>query len=332
MAGTIVLRALGLGDLLASVPALRAVDRAGPGPKTIGCPTPLRDILVLAGLDWQHVHVAGLATPPVWPQRPSIAVNLHGSGPQSHRMVAAAAPDRLVAFANPSVGHDGPCWDATEHERDRWCRLVREGLGSPADPADLRLERPAGRAPVRRPIVLHPGAAAPSRQWPVRRYATVARRLRSHGPVVLTGTAAERPLCRAVCDLAGLPATADMSGHTDVTALARLVCDAALVVSGDTGVAHLAVAYARPSVTLFGLVPPSLWGPPPSPRHRVLYRPDPHVPGDSDRGDPHGTRIDPRLARLQVDAVMTACEQALDSAHAHGRPVVERVAHLEHGY
>ena len=38
-----------------------------------------------------------------------------------------------------------------------------------------------------------------------------------------------------------------------------------------TGLAHLATAYARPSVVLFGPVPPAEWGPPQHPRHQVLW-------------------------------------------------------------
>ncbi|MCF2539785.1 hypothetical protein K6168_29540 [Streptomyces sp. FB2] len=42
------------------------------------------------------------------------------------------------------------------------------------------------------------------------------------------------------------------------------------------------MAHGTPSVTLFGPVPPRLWGPPPGGRHIALWRPGPP-------GDPHGT-------------------------------------------
>jgi ADP-heptose:LPS heptosyltransferase len=83
------------------------------------------------------------------------------------------------------------------------------------------------------------------------------------------------------------------------------VAAARVVVSGDTGVAHLATAYRRPSVVLFGPVSPALWGPPPrvgpggGPLHAVLWH------GDG-TGDPWATELDPALARVTVDEVVQA--------------------------
>ena len=71
---------------------------------------------------------------------------------------------------------------------------------------------------------------------------------------------------------------------------------------GDTGVAHLATAYRRPSVVLFGPVAPALWGPPPRPQHVVLWH------GDG-TGDPWGTDLDPALARITVDEVEGALDE-----------------------
>ena len=62
-------------------------------------------------------------------------------------------------------------------------------------------------------------------------------------------------------------------GLDDLTGLGRLVGTARLLLSGDTGVAHLATAFRTPSVTLFGPVSPALWGPRVDPAlHRVLWR------------------------------------------------------------
>ncbi|HSX97856.1 MAG TPA: glycosyltransferase family 9 protein, partial [Streptomyces sp.] len=81
--------------------------------------------------------------------------------------------------------------------------------------------------------------------------------------------------------------------------LSALVAAARAVVSGDTGIAHLAVAHATPSVTLFGPVPPSRWGPPAHPRHQVLWHTGPD-------GDPHGRRTDPVLLRIRPEDVLDA--------------------------
>ncbi|HEX5568171.1 MAG TPA: glycosyltransferase family 9 protein, partial [Streptomyces sp.] len=97
---------------------------------------------------------------------------------------------------------------------------------------------------------------------------------------------------------AGLPGT-DVHGAPPFQRLATLVADASAVVSGDTGIAHLAVAYGTPSVTLFGPVPPRLWGPPSAPHHQVLWHRGPP-------GDPHGRRPDPLLLRVRPEEVLAA--------------------------
>jgi ADP-heptose:LPS heptosyltransferase len=62
--------------------------------------------------------------------------------------------------------------------------------------------------------------------------------------------------------------------------------------------------YRVPSVVLFGPVSPYVWGPPPHPRHQVLWY------GDG-RGDPHGTSPDPALLKISIADVLAAAERAL---------------------
>jgi ADP-heptose:LPS heptosyltransferase len=87
-----------------------------------------------------------------------------------------------------------------------------------------------------------------------------------------------------------------------------VVAAARVVVSGDTGVAHLATAYRRPSVVLFGPVSPALWGPPPRPQHVVLW----HGVVHGRTGDPWGTSLDPDLAQISVDEVIEALDNLLE--------------------
>ncbi|MGY1746062.1 glycosyltransferase family 9 protein [Blastococcus sp. SYSU D00695] len=308
-----VLRPLGLGDLLTGVPALRAVRAAAPGHRLVLATTaalaPLAGLVdvvdeVLPARELEPLDWAG---PP-----PDLAVDLHGKGPLSHAVVAALHPRRLLTFDSP--GYPGPRWRPDEHEVRRWCRLVAEGLGVPADPDALDLAVPDVPPPVRGAALVHPGAAFPGRRWPADRFAAVARHLAGAGhDVRVTGGPAEVALAREVAAAAGLGEDAVLAGTTTALELAALVADARVVVSGDTGTAHLATAYRRPSVVLFGPVSPALWGPPPrtapggGPLHAVLWH------GDG-TGDPWGTALDPALARITVDEVVGALDGVLAAA------------------
>ena len=300
-----MLRALGLGDLLAGVPALRALAVAFPEHRRVlAAPAVLAPLARLSGAVEEVWDTRPLAPLPPVAARAAVAVNLHGRGPESHRVLLAAAPERLVAFRHPDVPETAraPAWRADEHEAARWCRLL-EASGMPADPARLELPAPEGAPPpgTAGATVVHPGAASPARRWPPERWATVARAERRRGRrVVVTGGAEERALARDVARLAGLAPEAVLAGRTDLLGLARTVAVARVVLCGDTGVAHLATALGTPSVVLFGPTDPAHWGPPPSPRHRVLWA--------GRRGDPHGPEPDPGLLRITPADVRAALD------------------------
>ncbi|WP_370617875.1 glycosyltransferase family 9 protein [Mumia sp. Pv 4-285] len=306
----LVLRALGLGDLLAAVPALRGLRRGLPraeivlvGPRDAG--GLLRD----AGLVDEVVPHQGLGPLPGGTHGADVAVNLHGRGPQSHRLLLSTRPRRLVAFADALTLSSGPPWRADEHERARWCRLIDEAYDVSADPDDTGLELALAEPIVRGAVVVHPGAAAGSRRWPAERWASVASTLAGTRPVVVTGSPRERPLAEQVAALAGLPPESVLAGRTDVRALAAVVASARLLLSSDTGVAHLAPAFGTPSVTLFGPTSPATWGPPRGRGHRVLWHGDegpvPH------RGDPHDDHLDPALAAITAEEVLALARTAL---------------------
>jgi ADP-heptose:LPS heptosyltransferase len=136
----------------------------------------------------------------------------------------------------------------------------------------------------------------------------VARSERSRGrEVVVTGGPLELQLARQLARLAHLPRGRVYAGD-DLLLLASVVGAADRVVSGDTGVAHLATALRRPSVTLFGPVSPALWGPPPDPRHRVIWA--------GRTGDPHAARTDPGLLAISPEQVIAALRELDDATGA----------------
>jgi ADP-heptose:LPS heptosyltransferase len=308
----LVLRALGVGDLVAAVPALRGLRAGFPGETlALAAPAWLSPLAELVGAVDRIVPTDGLVRAR-WPVAPGLAVNLHGRGPQSHRLLAAAGPGKLWGFANADAGHlDGPDWVEEEHEVHRWCRLLRH-YGVAADPADLALAAPAAAAPDGVTVV-HPGAKSPSRRWPPDRFAAVARALAAAGHrVVITGSAAEKPLAVRVARGAGLQPGAVLAGRTGLAELAALVARARLLVSGDTGIAHLATAYGTPSVVLFGPVPPRRWGPPPDrPYHRPIWRGTTAEPGDAP-----GPAVHPALLAVAPGEVLAAVADVERARHA----------------
>ncbi|HEX7255814.1 MAG TPA: glycosyltransferase family 9 protein [Gaiellaceae bacterium] len=297
MRTVVALRALGLGDLLTALPALRALARAFPCRRRIlAAPRALAALAVHARAA-ESVH----DTRPLAPLDPDLAeadlaVNLHGKGPQSRSLLEDSRPRRLISF-----GGDGPEWRPEEHEVARWCRLLEES-GIPADPSDLDMAPPALRVPrvAIGATLIHPGAASGARRWPVERFAAIARAERADGrQVVVTGGTGDIGLAQFLGDLAGLPRGVLFAGRTDLVGLAALVAAAGRVVCGDTGVAHLATALRTPSVVVFGPVSPERWGPPADrPWHRALWA--------GRTGDPHADRPDPGLLEIQVADVVAA--------------------------
>jgi ADP-heptose:LPS heptosyltransferase len=314
-----ILRAHGLGDLLTAVPALRALARAFPmHRRVLAAPPELAPLLALIESEQGRcveklIDLEGLDDDPAkLPRGPEVAVNLHGRGPESHRLLLASEPNCLIAFRHPQVPEsDGmPVWAEDEHEVDRWCRLLRES-GIETNPDEIWISRPALAVPPRAlgATLIHPGAASAARRWPTERWAAVATAEIAAGrEVFLTGSAAERDLCEEVARAAHLPPGRILAGRTDLQELAALVGAAGALACGDTGVAHLASALGTPSVILFGPTSPRRWGPPPHAIHRPIWA--------GQEGDSPADTPDPGL--LKIDAGTVIGELATLHAGAAG--------------
>jgi ADP-heptose:LPS heptosyltransferase len=308
----LALRTLKLGDLLVAVPAIHGLRRAYPEHRLVlAMPGWLEPIIDLVeGVD-AHLPTPGLDHPlPLEPGRVDVAVNLHGSGPESRSRIdaleARISMVHRVAEIDDGVHGDtrSPEWQDDLLERERWVRLVG-AYGVDADANEVRLLSSAKRTGVVGATVLHVGAFYESRRWPVERFAAVARELGRQGHrVVFTGSAGERERALEVARLAGLGLDSVLAGEIDLAEFAAVIEDAELVVSADTGAAHLASAYARPSVVLFGPAAPEQWGPPPGP-HIVLTDATVRL------GDAFAATPDPAILAVTVDDVVEAVERLL---------------------
>jgi ADP-heptose:LPS heptosyltransferase len=302
----LILRALGLGDLLTAVPALRALASAYPArDRVLAAPGVLAPLVerIDSGL---RVEPTGELEPlPASAHDAALAVNLHGRGPQSHRLLRDAGAREFVWFEHAEIpeSRGAPAWRPREHEVRRWSRLLNES-GIPADPADLDIEAPPGEPPAaaKGATLIHPGAASRARRWPAKRFAAVAMHERSHGrSVAITGSASELRLAGLIAERAGLAPDSVLAGRTGLVDLMRAVAAAERVICGDTGVAHLATALGTPSIVLFGPTSPAEWGPPEErPWHRAIWKGAP--------GDPHAKSVDPGLLEVGVSDVLDALE------------------------
>lgn len=123
------------------------------------------------------------------------------------------------------------------------------------------------------PVVLCPAAGGgESRRWPARHFASLIAMLAAEMPeadVLLLGPAAERRMATEIAALSG-QAARNLCGETTLDDAIAIVAQAAGVVTVDSGLMHVAAAYGRPQVALFGPSDPRS-GQPRSPRAHVEW-------------------------------------------------------------
>jgi len=114
-----------------------------------------------------------------------------------------------------------------------------------------------------RPLaVLHPGATnGEAKRWPLPHWVQLADVLAQGGwRTVLVGGAGDIPLGRQIVSGAATPPL-DLIGKTDFAELCAVIERADVLVSGDSGPVHIAVALDRPTVAIHGPTDPQHSGP-----------------------------------------------------------------------
>lgn len=302
-----ILRALpGLGDLLCTVPAWRALRAALPDAEIqlVGLPA-------VEGLVKRFPrYLDGLIEFPGYPGLPErafdparfrnflefmhaqqfdLAIQMQGSGLVSNPLTAMLGAQHNAGFYLPGQYCPDDArflpYPAHEPEVCRHLRLMEflnvsshgDDLEFPISQQDEEAFQALPEVANLRPgtfVCLHPGASIEARRWSIASFAAIGDALQAQGfKVLLTGSASERPLTEAVAG--AMQATSlNLAGKTNLGALAVLLTKSRLLVSNDTGVSHLAAALRVPSVVIFIASDPMRWSPLNRQRHRIVVGPN----------------------------------------------------------
>lgn len=106
-------------------------------------------------------------------------------------------------------------------------------------------------------LVLHPGASAPSRRYPVQQWVELADSLyeRLQLPILLTGSGSERELVEQIATRCRA-AVITLAGSLSLGELGAVIQMARVIVANNTGPAHMAAALCTPIVSLYALTNP----------------------------------------------------------------------------
>jgi ADP-heptose:LPS heptosyltransferase len=294
-----VFRALKLGDMLCTVPALRALRAAYPNAE-----------ITLLGLPWaeafverfhsyldRFIHFTGCDGLPEQPcnkkqledfiqqmhyENFDLVLQMQGNGTVVNLLICLFNAKYTAGFHNDEsyVGSD-LFMRYPEHEYEAQKHvLLMQHLG--IEPQGLKLEFPLTKKdeqefnalclPLseKRYICIHPGSAASWRRWPPQYFAALADYcIQSGFTIVITGIAEERDITRELIKCIRHPVI-DLTGKTSLGATAILVKKAFMLIANCTGISHIAAAVKTPSVIISMDGEPERWAPQDKDIHHVI--------------------------------------------------------------
>jgi len=276
-----------LGDVVVSIPALRALKEARPEVELHVLVAeeahPLVKTLPWIDRAWALPRTRGRARlRDTWPmiralraEKFDLSIDLIGNDRGAFLTLAVGAREKLGLhapkgfFGRRYFYHEAlPEAPGDWHETKRHLHFLRK-LGVAAEAplalelhADPALQDDAAKILPRPTIIAHVSTSKPLKEWPQAHWSELAKLARADGHEIVfaSGPAArERDSLRTLGEIS--PEIPQLPPIKDLGLYLAVLARASLLVSGDTGPMHFAAALGTPTLSLFG---PSLihqWAP-----------------------------------------------------------------------
>ncbi len=137
------------------------------------------------------------------------------------------------------------------------------------DEAAIKANALLGRLADKPFIAIFPGSSIPEKRWDIGNFVKLAAKLNQAGfPIIVVGSEKEKVAGEEMaCGLDAL----NLAGKTSLVETAAVIVKSSLLVSGDSGVLHIAAGLGKPTVSLFGPSNLKKWAPR-GHRHIVINR------------------------------------------------------------
>jgi len=274
-----------LGDLMFNTPAIRAIRERFPAAK-LTLVSSLKNKSIVEKCDYfsqvvywdQRINNMLPAVIKIRRQKPQLAVLLHTKQPYDVLSAVMAGCHYIIRdnYSPEPMGMEKWLADYSKsfngHLIERKMKLV-SGLGCATDNVSMFV--PAPFTPIiakesdrqKKIVAFQMGASSILRCWPVGRFVELAKLLLSadeNYAIVLIGTPKEKALADAFLasfNPQELARITDYVGSTTLTELLAYIDSFDVLVTGDTGPLHLAIALRTPTISLFATANPASTGP-----------------------------------------------------------------------
>ncbi|WPU67201.1 glycosyltransferase family 9 protein [Peredibacter starrii] len=293
----VILRALKLGDMICSIPALKAIRTHYPDAEIslVSLPSMKNLFERYSHLIDEFIPFSGFPGMPELNFSPNevtrflsdmqerefdLAVQLHGSGEVSNELINLFGAKRCIGFHQGPKNQDYLTYPNDLHEVER-CLALLEILE--IEKPDPELEFPLSKEDKKmvldlclpsRYVCIHPGASTESKRWDRMLFSRLADEISDRGTkVVFTGSSNESELVQGIMKSMKSDAFDAASLNLPIGPLSALIQQSSGLICNDTGVSHISAALKKKSIVIFTETSPDRWAPLDGNLHRALVRP-----------------------------------------------------------